>query len=433
MCYAIPGKVKEIGEKSVLVDYFGETRKAINEFYDVRIGDYVCAQGGFVIKKVSPSEAESTLSAWQELFFELKQIDLRLSRLDLKNKGIDKRLSSILDNALENKSLSLEDLLYLFNTESRSGIELIYKTANFLRQKYIKNSCCVHGIIEISNYCTQGCMYCGISTHNKALGRYRMTHKEIVDSALLAIEEFGFKAILLQSGEDAFYTADRLADIVAEIKAKAGVLICISFGEIGIDGLEKLYKAGARAILMRFETSNPKIYERLHPGRSLNTRLDHIKKAGQIGYLIMTGGLIGLPDQTREDIINDIYLAKELQAEMYSFGPFLPHPETPLASNSPPNEDDVLKALALTRLIDPEKSKILVTTAFETLCPDARRHGLLAGANSVMLNVTPIKYRKQYSIYPNRAYDKEEITTQIKETIALLQSLGRAPTDLGVN
>ncbi len=432
MCYAIPGKVKEVGKKLVVIDYFGESKKAINEFYDVHIGDYVCAQGGFVIKKVSPPEAESILSAWQELFFELKKIDLRLSRLDLEKEGIDKKLSLVLDRVLESTRISREDLRYLFNMTDRRSLELIYKAANFLRQKYIKNSCCVHGIIEISNYCSQGCMYCGISGQNKDLTRYRMTHQEIVDTAIEAIEEFGFKALVLQSGEDSFYSAQELASIVKEIKERAGVLICISFGEIGIAGLERLYEAGARAILMRFETSNPEIYEKLHPGRSLNTRLEQIRKAREIGYLIMTGGLIGLPGQTKEDIISDIYLAKDLGAQMYSFGPFLPDPKTPLAKEFPPNEDDILKTLALTRLIDPEKAKILVTTAFETLYPDARRKGLLSGANSVMLNLTPIKYRQLYSIYPNRVYDSEEINNQIKETIALLQSLGRAPTDLGV-
>ena len=432
MCYAIPGKVKEISGKQVLVDYFGEEKKAINEFYDIAVGDYICAQGGFVIKKVKEDEAREILSAWKELFFELQDIDLRLSRMDMEE-GSDKKLRLILDKALENIPLKKDELLYLLDLDSQQSCQLLYKSANFLRQKYHKNSCCIHGIIEISNHCQQQCTYCGISTHNKGLPRYRMTQEEIIESAVEAVERYGFQALVLQSGEDPGYSVDELALTIRKIKEKVPVLICISFGEVGLEGLEKLYHAGARALLMRFETSNPKIFGQVHPGQKLKTRLEHIRKAASLGYLIMTGALIGLPGQTSEDIINDIYLTKELGAEMYSFGPFLPHPKTPLGNLKSPSEEKVLKTLALVRLIDPEVAKILVTTALETLEPTTREKGLLSGANSLMLNVTPVKYRKLYAIYPNKAYSKELINTQIEEAISLLKSLGRAPTDLGVS
>ena len=432
MCYAIPGKVKEIRDKTVIVDYFGDEKCAINEFYDIGVGDYICAQGGFVIKKVPQDEAKDILSAWGELFFELQDMDLRLSRLDLKDKNIDKKLSLILDKALENIPLKYEELLYLINIGEGQSRELFFKTANFLRQKFHKNSCCVHGIIEISNYCKQYCLYCGISAHNKKIERYRMSQDEIIAAAAQAIDGYGFQALVLQSGEDSGYSIDELADTIKKIKDKFAVLICISFGEVGLKGLEKLYKAGARALLLRFETSNRKIYQQLHPGQTLRSRLSHIEHAGRIGYLIMTGGLIGLPGQTKEDIINDIFLAKELKAEMYSFGPFLPHPDTLLQKKNAPSQKEVLKVLALARIIDPENAKVLVTTALETLDSSARRQGLLSGASSVMLNVTPLKYRKLYSIYPDRAYENDEINCQIKETLTLLKSLGRAPTDLGV-
>jgi len=432
MCYAIPGKVKEIKGKQVLVDYFGEEKKAINEFYDISVGDYICAQGGFVIKKVKEDEAREVLSAWQELFFELQDVDLRLSRLD-SEEGSDKKLRLILDKALENIPLKKDELLYLLDLDSQQSCQLLYKSANFLRQKYHKNSCCIHGIIEISNHCQRQCTYCGISKHNKNLPRYRMSQEEIIDTAVEAVEKYGFQALVLQSGEDPGYRVDELAITIKKIKEKVPVLICISFGEVGLEGLEKLYLAGARALLMRFETSNPKIFAQVHPGQKLETRLEHIRKAVSLGYLIMTGSLIGLPGQTNQDIINDIYLAKQLGAEMYSFGPFLPHPQTPLGKLISPREELVLKALALARLIDPERAKILVTTALETHVPAARKKGLLSGANSLMLNLTPVKYRKLYAIYPDKAYSEELINTQIEEAISLLKSLGRAPTDLGIS
>ncbi|MDD5131897.1 MAG: radical SAM protein [bacterium] len=431
MCYAIPGKVEAIDDKFVTVNYFGERKKALNELADLAVGDYIYAQGGFVIEKISPLEAEDILATWRELFFELQDLDVRLSRVELEKQGMDQKLGHILDKVTAGKDLSREEYIYLLDLEDNSSKQLFYKTANFLRQRYHGNACCVHGIIEISNYCGSNCAYCGIAETVSGLQRYRMSRQEIIETAVEAVEKYGFKALVLQSGEDKGYTAGELAGIIKEIKVRAAVLLFISFGEMEKQELQELYNAGARGLLMRFETSNPQIYRQIHPGAELKDRLQVIRNAAELGYLIVTGGLIGLPGQTRDDILNDIYLAQELSSEMISFGPCIPHPQTPLAQLPLPPEDNILKVLALCRFIDPEKANIVVTTGLETISPNARRKGLLAGANSVMLNVTPLEYRKLYSIYPNRAHESETIAKQIAEIVSLLKSIGRAPTDLG--
>ena len=432
MCYAIPGKVEAIEDKTVTVNYFGERKKAINELRELSIGDYIYAQGGFVIEKIPADQAEDILQTWKEVFFELQDLDLRLSRLQLDELGIDKKLGQILDRALEEKPLKESAWLYLMGLKEPQQLELLYKAANFLRQKYHKNACCVHGIIEISNHCRSQCAYCGIAGTVTGLERYRMTHEEIVATALEAVEKYGFRALVLQSGEDPGYTAADLAAVIAEIKSKAAVLIFISFGDWPPADLERLYKAGARGVLLRFETSNARLYGELHKGHDLAGRLETLRSAQKLGYLLVTGGLVGLPGQTHEDILADLELTKELEATMFSFGPFIPHPGTPLSGAPAPAEEEILKVLALARLIDPQKANVVVTTGFETLSPTGRKKGLMAGANSVMLNLTPLKYRRLYSIYPNRAHEGEDIADQIKETVSLLQSIGRAPTDLGV-
>ncbi|MBN3033202.1 MAG: [FeFe] hydrogenase H-cluster radical SAM maturase HydE [Candidatus Saganbacteria bacterium] len=423
MCYAIPGKVTAISGKTVTVDYFGEKKKAINEIVNLKLGDYIYAQGGYVIQTVPAKEAVETLETWKELFFELRETDVRLSRRPAEETGVSREVSLILDRAAEGRELKREELHKLFLLENPAELDQLYKTANFLRQKYLANSCCVHGIIEFSNHCKNDCVYCGIRRSNTILERYRMTDDEILAAVAEAVEKHGFKALVLQSGEDPEFSVDRLDNLIREIKKRHAVLIFISVGEIGRAGLKKLYEAGARGLLLRFETGDPKLYANLHCGDELEDRLRDLRDAYELGYLILTGGLIGLPGQSLESLLNDILLTKELKTEMYSFGPVLPDgPKTEL----------VLKVLAVSRLIDPQNAKIVVTTGFETLDPQARRLGLLAGANSVMLNVTPLKFRKLYDIYPDRAHTEETIEEQIKTTLELLYSLGRAPTDLGV-
>jgi biotin synthase len=432
MCYAIPGKVESIDKKIVTVDYFGEKKKAINELEGLKIGDFIYAQGGYVINILKKEEAEDILLSWKETFFELQETDLRLSRIDSEKNGMNPRTVKILDKALENIELKYEELLYLMHLEDKNDLSFLYKVVNFLRQKYLGNSCCVHGIIEFSNYCRRDCYYCGISSINPNVKRYRMSADELVAAATEAINGYNFKALVLQSGEDPGYSVDMICDVIRRIKKVENVLIFVSVGETGITGLEKMYEAGARGLLLRFETSNQALYEELHPGYSLATRIAHIEAAYGIGYLVVTGGLIGLPGQTGDDIVNDILLTKKLNAEMYSYGPFIPHPDTPLKNSSIIGKDEVLKTLAISRIVDPQNAKILVTTAFETLNIDARKEGLMAGANSVMLNVTPEIYRKSYEIYPNKAYINDSIQKQIDETLGLLRNMGRAPTDIGI-
>lgn len=384
MCYAIPGRIIEVDNNIVTVDYFGQKKKARNDFYeDLGIGDYIYAQGGFVVQRIPQDEAINILDTWHELFIKLEEVDLRLTRRP-------------------------KDL---------------YQIANSTRQKHLGNSCCIHGIMEFSNYCRNGCLYCGIRKGSTKVSRYRMGIEEIVEACRYAIKELNFKALVLQSGEDLWYNEDRLLRAVNGIMKENPILLILSIGEREAGLYKKLYEAGARGVLLRFETSNPVLYERYKPGKKLEDRLDLIRQLQDIGYIIFTGFLIGLPGQTEEDIIKDIELTGSLNPEMFSFGPFIP-PE----DNIPrPSLELVLSTIARARLMYPE-SRILVTTAVETLDrEDGLRLGLMSGGNSLMINVTPPEYRNLYQIYPDRA------GIGIEKAVKLLHSIGRAPTDLGIS
>ena len=306
---------------------------------------------------------------------------------------------------------------------------MITTFANNFRQKEHDNACCVHGIIEFSNHCQSDCHYCGIRKSSD-IGRYRMGPDEIIESARHAVKELGFKALVLQSGEDFSYDDDLLEHIVKEIR-KLGVLIFLSIGMRDKPTYERLYKAGARAVLLRFETSDPALFSRMRPGTRLEERLGLIRELGSMGYLVATGFLIGLPGETSQTIADNILLTRSLGADMYSFGPFIPAKGTPLEDYNIVDRDIALKTIAACRLAD-KRSKILVTSALETIDMNTKKQGLLAGANSIMVNVTPEKYRKLYTLYPNRAGSNASVEENIKETVELLYSIGRAPTDLGV-
>ncbi len=330
MCYAIPGKIISINANKVTVEYFGETKTAINEIADVAIGDYIYAQGGFVIDRIPEKEALEILSDWKDIFFSLKDIDSEYSQFNPYKSPETRKIAVIVEKIEKGASLTENDFEYLLSISNEKELDALYKAANYIRHKFQSNSCCVHGIIEISNQCASNCEYCGISAHNKHIKRYRMTKTEIIEAVDESVNKYGFKALVLQSGENCGYALDELADIISTIKKRFAVLIFISFGEIGREGLDKLYRAGARGLLLRFETSSKEIYEKLHPGCSLDNRIEEIRYAKKLGYLIITGALIGLPGQTPADLAKDIMLTRELGTDMFSFGPFLPASSDPL-------------------------------------------------------------------------------------------------------
>ena len=393
MCYAIPGKVVAIDDKVVTVEYFDEKKKARNDFYaDLAVGEYIYAQGGFVVQRIAEEEAANILKTWQELFTKLKEVDLRLTR--------------------EPKGL--------------------YQVANATRQRSLGNSCCIHGIIEFSNYCRSNCLYCGIRKDNVNLKRYRMDVDEIVEACEYAVKELKFKALVLQSGEDLWYSQEKLVGIVEKVMRKCPVLLIVSIGERDSELYKKLYASGARGALVRFETSNPKLYQKYRPGHTLDERLTLIKELREIGYLVFTGFLLGLPGQSEKDILKDIELTQSLKPEMFTFGPLIPHPDTPLKDVPVPPLEAVLNTIARARILHPD-SRILVTTALETLDKEeGAQRGFLSGANSLMVNLTPKKYQSLYQIYPERAGTELDTKQKIEKVLQLLTTIGRAPTDLGM-
>ncbi len=428
MCYAIPGRVVRLEKDLAVVEYFGEERKVLRDFSDVKVGDYVYAQGGVLINVIPGREALEILEAWKERFFELKEVDRKLSKSP-EGSSMSGNMLAVLQKANLGKELSRDDIRQLLEASGDEEVSLLAETANNVRQRVHDNACCVHGILEFSNYCTQDCLYCGIR-REAAVERYRMTEEEIIAAARHAVDELGFKALVLQSGEDAWYDEEMLVRIVREIR-KLNILIFISIGMRPKETYRKLYEAGARACLLRFETANPELFRKMRPGTSLEERLGLIRYAKELGYVIATGFISGLPGETVDDTVENIMLSRSLAPHMYSFGPLVPTSGTPLGDAKRPTTKEMLKQIAATRLLDRD-ANILVTTALETIDPDAKKLGLLSGGNSLMINATPEKYKHLYRIYDNKAGNRNSVEENINETIELLYALGRAPTDLGI-
>lgn len=314
-----------------------------------------------------------------------------------------------------------EDLVYLLSLEDFTPI---YQAADRLCHTVHGEVIHLRAILEFSNHCIRRCGYCGLHLENKTIARYRMTPEEIIDIAHKAYQA-GYQTIVLQSGEDPWYSAAILGNIVKEIKSHTSMAITLSCGELTEQDYAYLRQCGADRYLLKHETADATIYAGLHPCGSLKDRLSALKTIKKLGYETGSGFMIGLPGQTLTTIADDILTLTQIPCDMAGIGPFIPHPQTPLKDLPSGSTELTKRAVALTRLLLPQ-ANLPATTSLGVLDPAEKDSIFSCGANVIMRKVTPQVYEELYNIYPS------EITvTDIAEERNILEkqirSLGRIP------
>ncbi len=275
----------------------------------------------------------------------------------------------------------------------------LFAAADRVRADYVGNDVHLRGLIEFSNICKQNCLYCGLRRDNRNLRRYRLEPDQIIEFAAKA-NSYGYRTIVLQSGEDDAFDIAAMGHIIREIKA-LGLALTLSIGERSRKEYVAYREAGADRYLLRIETTDRKLYGELNPGMDFDNRRRCLGDLKELGYEVGTGSLIGLPGQTIESLAGDILFFKEIDADMIGVGPFIPNPDTPLGAELGGTFTLSLKVLAITRLLMPDIN-IPATTAMESLDPNGRIIALKSGANVVMPNVTEGDYRRWYALYPGK-------------------------------
>ena len=264
------------------------------------------------------------------------------------------------------------------------------------------------GLIEFTNYCRNDCYYCGIRRSNAAAQRYRLTKEEILDCCREGYA-LGFRTFVLQGGEDGYLTDDRLAEIVAAIRAGyPDCAITLSVGERSRESYQRLFDAGANRYLLRHETADCAHYASLHPRElSLAHRMECLYTLKEIGYQVGAGFMVGSPGQTVDTLVKDLCFLQELHPQMVGIGPFIPQKDTPLGGEKAGTLEDTLGLLAIIRLMLPDVL-LPATTALGTIHPRGREEGILSGANVVMPNLSPAAVRRKYALYDNKVSFGEE-------------------------
>lgn len=318
--------------------------------------------------------------------------------------------------------MTAAELIPLIRARGDAAAELRAR-ADAVRRETVGDAVHIRGIVEFSNFCRCDCDYCGLRVDNDSLVRYRLSPEELLE-ATHAVADLGFGTVVLQSGEDLWWTAERMADLVRAIKAQTGLAITLSLGEREDWEYALWREAGADRYLLRHETADPILYARLHPGCSFEHRLSCLETLRGLGYQVGAGSIVGLPGQTDEALAEDILFMQHHQFHMGSVGPLIPHPATPLADMPVGDTETVLNMMALLRIVIPD-IMMPATTSLETALPDGRLLGLQAGANVIMPNLTPRAVARDYEIYPGKRAPHIEIEEEIARVRALVERAGR--------
>lgn len=317
-------------------------------------------------------------------------------------------LHELIDRLHKEHTLTRGEFITLIKERDEENASYLASLAREEAVKIYGNGVFPRGLVEFTNYCKNNCYYCGIQGSNQHANRYRLSKDEIL-SACENGYQLGYRSFVLQGGEDPHYSDDVMVTIVSEIRKRyQDCAITLSLGERSKESYQKLYDAGADRYLLRHEAATPELYQKLHPeSLSLENRIQCLWNLKEIGYAVGTGFMVGAPYQTVENLVDDLLFIQKLDPQMVGIGPFVPHHDTKFKDYPSGTVELTTYLTSILRLMNPHLL-LPATTALGTIDPRGREKGILAGANVVMPNLSPVAVRKDYSLYDNKICTGEE-------------------------
>ncbi len=317
-------------------------------------------------------------------------------------------MTELVEKLYDTCDLSDSELKSLIESDDESAAKLLRERADEVRIKSYGRKVFLRGLIEVSSYCRNDCLYCGIRRSNKSADRYRLTREQIMMCAENGYE-LGFRTFVMQGGEDSAFTDDFMCSVISGLREKfPDCAITLSLGERSRESYKRMREAGADRYLLRHEAADEALYSKLHPAEmSLQHRKQCLFDLRDLGYQVGAGFMVGAPYQTTDSLIADLRFLQELNPHMIGIGPFVPHHCTPFAEEKGGTLQLTLRLLGILRLMFP-KVLLPATTALGTIAPNGRELGLQTGCNVVMPNLSPVDVRKKYDLYDNKICTGEE-------------------------
>lgn len=309
--------------------------------------------------------------------------------------------------SFDNKA-SIIEALTLRGTRQRR----LFAAARAARRAVFGDRAEARSVIEYSNICRQECRFCGMNRRS-CVGRYVLDDAGVLASVERLYEK-GRRVVMFQSGENAAASFhERLVRMIGTVKKSHPDLTIIgSFGSLPAEKYRALKDAGVDRYILKFETSDPRLYRSIKPSDTLGDRLRHIRLAQEAGLRVSTGNIIGLPGQTLESLAGDLMLIEKINASMGSASVFIPNDRSSFARCAPGDLETVLNFTAVLRLRCPGML-IPATSSLETLARGGQLRGLEAGANVVTFHDgTPPAREREFVIYTQKRATPDKSLTR---------------------
>ena len=333
-------------------------------------------------------------------------------------------LTGLLDELAEKRSLPLADYARLIERRDEALAAYAATLAREKRRQVYGDVVFIRGLIEISNVCGNDCYYCGIRRSNTRCERYTLSPDQVM-ACCQEGHALGFRTFVLQGGESGVYTVPQICALAREIKHSfPDCALTLSLGEYAYEDYRAMREAGADRYLLRHETANAAHYAALHPpGMTLENRRRCLLDLKRLGFQTGCGFMVGSPGQSAAMLAEDLKFIEGLAPEMCGIGPFIPHHDTPFGQHPAGSIPLTLFLLSLLRLIHP--SLLLpATTALGSLGEGGREQGILAGANVVMPNLSPVSQREKYSLYDNKLVTGAESAQNLEALRTGIRAVG---------
>lgn len=299
---------------------------------------------------------------------------------------------------IEGGDFSREILLAALQLRGREQEDLFSLARKRRDQHFPDRSVQVRSVIEISNICQQGCNFCNIGQRSDQ--RYTISREAFVEMASFLYAK-GRRYLLIQSGENSSQKfVDHVTDCVGSLKNRfPDMTMILCLGNLPESHYRQLKEAGAESYILKFETSNALLYHELKPRDTLERRLSCIESLLRVGFKVGSGDMVGLPGQTRDDLINDLLLLGKYDLSMQSCTVFIPGESSKYCKEPMGDLDLTLNMLAVMRIMYPHRL-MPTTSSLEKPRHDGQYLGLMAGANTVTYHDgTPEELKHLFPIY----------------------------------
>lgn len=333
-------------------------------------------------------------------------------------------MERLFERLYQGERFSEEEFFRILELYSEENAAVLASLAQKRQQESFQNRIYIRGLIEFTNYCRNGCYYCGLQAGNCSLIRYRLEEETILSCCRMGYE-LGFRTFVLQGGEDPYYTDERVIRLIQKIKeAFPDCALTLSIGEKERVSYEAYYRAGADRYLLRHETASEEHYRVLHPKNlSFQHRMECLRNLKEIGFQTGCGFMVGSPCQTLQSLSKDLFFIQEFDPEMVGIGPFLPQHDTVFRDQKGGSVELTLYLISILRLMNPDLL-LPATTALGTAAEDGRSRGILAGANVIMPNLSPVDVRKNYALYDHKLIAGAETAEHLEQLKEQMKAIG---------